>query len=65
MNDQIQLGASQVYVLHAPDSWFGVTHAEDRDGALETLRQRVDEGAYPASLAQGFAAMGDRSQIPL
>lgn len=59
VNNQIQIGASQVYVLHAPDSWFGVTHAEDRSRALETLRQRVDEGAYPASLAQGFSEMGD------
>ena len=59
VNDQIQVGASQVLVLHAPDSCFGVTHAEDRSRALETWRQRVDEGAYPASLAQGFSAMGD------
>jgi len=58
LNAQIQIGTSKVYVLHAPDSWFGVTHAEDRDHALESLRQRVAEGAYPASLAQGFAAMG-------
>ena len=57
VNDQIQIGASAVYVLHAPDSWFGVTHAEDRSLALETLRRRVEEGAYPASLAQGFAEM--------
>ena len=59
VNDQIEVGASDVYVLHAPDAWFGVTHAEDRDSAVETLRQRVDEGVYPASLAQGFSTMGD------
>ena len=59
VDDQIEVGASQVYVLHAPDAWFGITHAEDRDRAVETLRQRVDEGAYPSSLAVGFSTMGD------
>jgi hypothetical protein len=59
VNDQIQIGASQVHVLHAPDAWFGVTHAEDRDRAVEALRQRVNEGVYPASLAESFSTMGD------
>ena len=57
VNDQIQIRASQVYVLHAPDTWFGVTHAEDRDQAVEILRQRVEEGAYPASLREAFSAL--------
>lgn len=59
VNNQIQIGASKVYVFHSPDRWFGVTHAEDRDRAVESLRQRVEEGAYPVSLAQGFSAMRD------
>ena len=59
LNDQIQIDASQVCVLHAPDTWFGVTHAEDRDSAVDILHQRIDEGVYPASLAQGFSTMGD------
>lgn len=58
VNDQIEIGASHVFVLHAPDAWFGVTHAEDREQALETLRQRVEEGAYPASLSNAFSALG-------
>ena len=57
VNDQVQVGSALVHVLHAPDTWFGVTHAEDGDRARESLQRRVDEGAYPARLADGFAAM--------
>ena len=57
VNDQVQVESTRVFVLHAPDEWFGVTHAEDGDRARRTLQSRVDEGAYPKSLAEGFAAM--------
>lgn len=57
INGQIQTGATTVTVLHSDADWFGVTHAEDRARARETLQRRVDGGHYPPVLADGFAAL--------
>ncbi len=58
VNAQIRLGASRVKVLAAPDTWFGVTHAADRDRSRAILRERVAAGAYPGGLADALARMG-------
>ncbi|MDH3270744.1 MAG: nucleotidyltransferase [Gemmatimonadota bacterium] len=58
VNAQIQLGATRVKVLAAPDSWFGITHAADRDRSTAILRERVAAGAYPARLADAMARIG-------
>ena len=55
---QIELEATRVTVLHAPDQWFGITHAADRDRSQAILRERVASGAYPARLAEAFARRG-------
>jgi hypothetical protein len=55
---QIELSATRVSVLHAPDSWFGITHAADRDRSQAILRERVASGAYPARLADALARLG-------
>ena len=57
VNAQIQLGATRVKVLGAPDNWFGVTHAADRDRSQVILRERVASGAYPERLADTLARM--------
>ena len=58
VNDQIQLGAARVKVLGAPDTWFGVTHAADRDRSQAILTERVASGAYPRKMADALARMG-------
>lgn len=58
VNAQIELDATRVRVLSAPDSWFGITHAADRDRSEAILRERVASGAYPRRLADALARIG-------
>lgn len=58
LNAQIELDATRVSVLHAPDSWFGITHAADRDRSEAILRERVASGAYPSRVADALARLG-------
>ena len=58
VNAQIELGATRVRVLHAPDTWFGVTHAADRGRSEAILRERVASGVYPARLADTLVRLG-------
>jgi hypothetical protein len=58
VNAQIELEATRVRVLHAPDSWFGVTHAADRDRSEAILLERVASGAYPHRLSDALARLG-------
>jgi hypothetical protein len=58
INGQIELGATQVRVLAAPDTWFGITHAADRSRSEAILRERVASGAYPDRLADALVRQG-------
>lgn len=58
LNAQIELEATRVRVLRAPDSWFGITHAADRARSEAILRERVASGVYPNRLADALARMG-------
>ncbi|MDA0329889.1 MAG: NTP transferase domain-containing protein [Gemmatimonadetes bacterium] len=55
---QIELEATRVTVLQAPDTWFGITHAADRVRSEAILRERVASGSYPARLADALARLG-------
>lgn len=55
VNAQIELGATSVGVLQAPDNWFGITHAADRDRSEAILRERVAAGVYPSRIADALA----------
>jgi hypothetical protein len=57
VSTQVQTGSVRVAVLPGRGDWFGVTHAEDREQAEATLRERVEAGQYPRSLATAFAGM--------
>ena len=57
LNAQIELDATRVRVLRAPDSWFGITHAADRARSEAILRERVASGAYPTRLADALARL--------
>ena len=54
VNGQIQIDAARVHVLHAPASWFGITHAADRARSQAILLERVAAGVYPNLLAEGL-----------
>jgi len=58
VNRQVDVQATRVRVLHAPDTWFGITHAADRDRSAAILRERVASGTYPGRLADAFARLG-------
>ena len=57
LNAQIEIGATSVAVLQGPDSWFGVTHAADRDRSEAILRERVSSGIYPRRLADSLVSL--------
>ena len=57
LNGQVQIGATRVAVLDAPDTWFGVTHSGERELAQETLAARIAAGVYPERLAEAFSAL--------
>jgi hypothetical protein len=42
--------AARVRVLPTTDTWFGVTHPEDRPGVMATLREMVARGDYPSPI---------------
>ena len=42
--------AAQVRVLTTSDTWFGVTHPEDKPGVMKTLREMVARREYPSPL---------------
>lgn len=58
VNGQIEVGATRVRILHAPDTWFGITHAADRARSEAILRERVASGAYPERLADALLRLG-------
>ena len=57
INSQVQVGNTGIHVLQSADRWFGVTHAGDREHALERLRRRVEDGRYPTSLGDAIRAL--------
>jgi hypothetical protein len=58
VNAQIARGDTQVQVVRAPDTWFGITHAADRYRSEAILRERVATGVYPQRLADSLARLG-------
>ncbi|MBN2576026.1 MAG: nucleotidyltransferase [Deltaproteobacteria bacterium] len=41
---------ARVRVLPTADAWFGVTHAQDKPGAIERIRAMVERGEYPSPI---------------
>lgn len=50
VNTLVSRGKAKVKVLRTPDPWFGVTYREDRPRVVESIRQLVSAGEYPANL---------------
>jgi len=50
VNHLVAEGTSTVEVLDTPDSWFGVTYAEDRPDVVAKLAALASTGAYPEKL---------------
>lgn len=46
----VSRGLVRVSPMLSNDSWFGVTHPEDRPGVVAALQQLVHDGHYPAQL---------------
>jgi dTDP-glucose pyrophosphorylase len=43
-------GRARVRVLPTPESWFGVTYQQDKLGAKQAIRRRIEAGVYPERL---------------
>ena len=50
MNALVEGGQERVKVLRTPDSWFGVTHREDRPRVVESIGRLIARGEYPEKL---------------
>jgi len=50
VNDLVVSGEARVKMLRTNDSWFGVTYREDRPRVVESIRQLIVRGDYPAKL---------------
>lgn len=50
VNELVIAGRERVKVLRTPDSWFGMTHREDRPRVIEGIRRVIAHGDYPEKL---------------
>lgn len=50
VGDLVGSGNARVHVLSSPDSWFGVTHADDKQGVVDGIHALIDHGSYPEHL---------------
>lgn len=50
VSDLISKGSASVKVLQSGDSWFGVTHREDKPAVSAAIASLVGAGAYPGRL---------------
>jgi hypothetical protein len=50
VSELVQTKRACCKVLRTPDSWFGVTYREDRPRTVESIRQLIMRGDYPAKL---------------
>ena len=53
VNEILKEKAARVRVLPTSDAWFGVTHAKDKPGAIEIIRELVKRGEYPSPIWSG------------
>ncbi|MFQ5640484.1 MAG: NDP-sugar synthase [bacterium] len=50
LNELVNKGVTRVKVLSTNESWFGVTHKEDKQVVIEKIRELVGRGMYPENL---------------
>jgi hypothetical protein len=50
ISDLISSGSASVRLLQSEDSWFGVTHREDKPAVAAAIASLVRAGAYPSRL---------------
>jgi NDP-sugar pyrophosphorylase family protein len=48
VNQLVQERAARVRVLPTSDTWFGVTHPQDKLGVMNAIRAMVERGEYPS-----------------
>ncbi len=46
VSNVIERGQKDVSVLVAEDRWYGVTYKEDKDGVVNALKQKINNGEY-------------------
>ena len=50
VDDLMKENKLEVFVLHSPARWFGMTYQEDRPLVADELKRLHNEGAYPVNL---------------
>jgi len=50
VNDLIEEGEVNLKVLQSQDNWIGVTYKEDKDLAVQNIKQLIEKGVYPEKL---------------
>jgi dTDP-glucose pyrophosphorylase len=50
VNELIEKDEIKLKVLQTQDKWFGVTYKEDKDLAVQNIKQLIENGVYPRKL---------------
>ena len=50
IGELLEAGKVSVKVLETPDTWFGVTYAEDKPLVIESFKRLIENGEYKADL---------------
>lgn len=50
VTEMLQSGKADIKVLSSRDKWYGVTYHADRPGVVAALKQKTEEGLYPAEM---------------
>ena len=50
VNDLIEKQEIKLKVLESKDGWFGVTYKEDKELAIQNIKDLINRGVYPEKL---------------
>ncbi|MGM9936243.1 MAG: NDP-sugar synthase [Candidatus Ornithomonoglobus sp.] len=50
IGELLEAGKVSVKLLETPDTWFGVTYAEDKPFVIESFKKLIEDGEYKADL---------------
>ncbi len=50
LDQLIRAGKIKMKILPTTEQWFGVTYKEDKEWVMNSIRQLIDQGVYPADL---------------
>ncbi len=50
VDELVKEGKAKVKALATPEKWYGVTYKEDKQSVMDALKEKTEQGIYPAPL---------------